>query len=441
MRDLLRAYHVELVPTVEADSPENAAEASATLRAPVALKAFGESLVHKAARGAVALDLRSARDVRDAAHEMVERLGDEVRGFVVQPMVFGRREVIVGGTRKPGWGPLVMVGRGGVDTDVDPDRAWALAPTRCRRCEAMVRSLRTAPTRSSAAPPRWAPDRLYELVSRVSELVADLADVAELDLNPVLVGTGPPLVVDARVRVAPPAEVPWGRRGVRLNTTRAWSGVHPAPDSALCSRSARASRRVSRALRYRSARGGRCAPALGDGGRDRGDEAAGVAQQLGRDDEDGPPRGPKCRDAIVVERSLAVGLVPPTVVLDRDHELRQGEVDAATSTRPPTTTGTAGRRGIRLQRGAHASLTRVGTLPGCRSGQPARADGDHVVVVAAAEPLLQVVGRRRCRDARGRPVWRSPRAEATRPRRRRRCARAWASRTPSSSAVRRSALA
>lgn len=209
VRDLLRAYHVELVPTVEADSPENAADASATLRSPLVLKAFGESLVHKAARGAVALDLRSAHDVRDAAHEMVERLGEEVRGFVVQPMVFGRREVIVGGTRKPGWGPLVMVGRGGVDTDVDPDRAWGLAPTPMPEVEAMVRSLRTADAIVGSAASVGA-DRLYELVSRVSELVADLADVAELDLNPVLVGSGPPLVVDARVRVAPPAEVPWG---------------------------------------------------------------------------------------------------------------------------------------------------------------------------------------------------------------------------------------
>ncbi|MGN6611882.1 MAG: GNAT family N-acetyltransferase [Angustibacter sp.] len=209
VRDLLRAYHVDLVPTVEADSPENAADASATLRAPLALKAFGESLVHKAARGAVALDLRSAHDVRDAAHEMVERLGEEVRGFVVQPMVFGRREVIIGGTRKPGWGPLVMVGRGGVDTDVDPDRAWALAPTPMAEVEAMVRSLRSADAIIGSAASVGS-GRLYELVSRVSELVTDLADVAELDLNPVLVGSGPPLVIDARVRVAPPAEVPWG---------------------------------------------------------------------------------------------------------------------------------------------------------------------------------------------------------------------------------------
>ena len=209
VRTLLRAYHVELVPTVEADSPENAADASATLRFPVVLKAFGESLVHRAARGAVALDLRSERDVRDAAHEMLTRLGDEVRGFVVQPMVLGRREVIVGGARRNGWGPLVMVGRGGVDTDVDPDRAWALAPTPLKEVDAMVRSLRCASALLDATS-AVGTARLQELVSRVSQLVTDLADVCEIDLNPVLVGSGPGLVVDARVRVAPPSEVPWG---------------------------------------------------------------------------------------------------------------------------------------------------------------------------------------------------------------------------------------
>ncbi len=217
VRDLLRAYHVELVPTVEADSPENAAEASAPLRFPVALKGFGESLVHKSARGAVALDLRSERDVRDAAHEMLGRLGEELHGFVVQPMVAGRREVIVGATRKDRWGPLVMVGRGGVDTDVDPDRAWGLAPTPMAEVEAMVHSLRFASALLGSTAAVGA-GRLHELVSRVSELATDLPEVFELDLNPVLVGDGPPLVVDARVRVEPPSDSPWGASVRRLRS-------------------------------------------------------------------------------------------------------------------------------------------------------------------------------------------------------------------------------
>jgi acyl-CoA synthetase (NDP forming) len=204
VRELLCAYHVELVPTVEADSPENAAEASASLRFPVVLKAFGESIVHKSARGAVALDLRSERDVRDAAHEMVGRLGDDVRGFVVQPMVTRRRELIVGAARRGRWGPLVMVGRGGIDTGVDPDRAWALAPTSLPEAEAMVRSLRCAGAIAGTTASVGGAGRLHELVSRVSEIVTDVAQVAELDLNPVLALPDGAVAVDARVRIADP---------------------------------------------------------------------------------------------------------------------------------------------------------------------------------------------------------------------------------------------
>jgi hypothetical protein len=187
------------------------------LRFPVVLKAHGECIVHKSARAAVALDLRSERDVRDAAREMLGRLGDDVRGFVVQPMVSGRRELIVGAARRGRWGALVMVGRGGVDTAVDPDQAWALAPTPLPEVAAMIRSLRCAGAvlASSAS---VGVGRLHELVSRVSELASDLPEVAELDLNPVLVGEGPPLVVDARVRVAPPSDVPWGTSVRRLRS-------------------------------------------------------------------------------------------------------------------------------------------------------------------------------------------------------------------------------
>ena len=215
VRTLLRDHDVELVPVIEADDPGTAAEAAAMLPFPVVLKGLGPTLLHKSVHGAVALGLRSADEVRVAARDMLTKLDDTVTGFVVQPQVHGRPELIVGGVRLPHWGALVMLGRGGVDTEVDPDRAWALAPVPEPEAAVMLRSLRCAgavrgPHGQSAADPH----ALTRLVHQVSELMDQVPEVVELDLNPVIVGDQHPLVVDARVRVAPTPDLPW-RAGVR----------------------------------------------------------------------------------------------------------------------------------------------------------------------------------------------------------------------------------
>ena len=215
VRTLLRDHDVELVPVIEADDPGTAAEAAAMLPFPVVLKGLGPTLLHKSVHGAVVLGLRSADEVRAAARDMLTRLDDAVTEFVVQPQVHGRPELIVGGVRLPHWGALVMVGRGGVDTEVDPDRAWGLAPVPEPEASVMLRSLRCAgavrgPHGQSAADPH----ALTRLVHQVSELMDQVPEVVELDLNPVIVGDQHPLVVDARVRVAPAPDLPW-RAGLR----------------------------------------------------------------------------------------------------------------------------------------------------------------------------------------------------------------------------------
>ena len=112
-------------------------------------------------------------------------------------------------TREGTFGPIAMVGLGGVFTDLLGDRSFGLLPLTDRYAAFMFRSLRAAPLLlgyRGAAPVDIA--ALEDLLIRVSALASDLPEVAELDLNPVMACGTAAVVVDAKLRVAPPSSVP-----------------------------------------------------------------------------------------------------------------------------------------------------------------------------------------------------------------------------------------
>jgi acyl-CoA synthetase (NDP forming) len=133
---------------------------------------------------------------------------------LIQPMVTGGTEVIIGVMQEPVFGPLVVFGLGGVATDVLGDRSARLTPLTDTDGAALIRSIRAAPLllghRGTPAADLGA---LQDILMRVSRLADDLPQVAELDLNPVIARPDGAHVVDARVRVLParPAD-PYLRR-------------------------------------------------------------------------------------------------------------------------------------------------------------------------------------------------------------------------------------
>ncbi|MER7506693.1 acetate--CoA ligase family protein [Nonomuraea pusilla] len=205
--DLLRCYGLNLVPSVVVGSADEAARAAALVGLPVVLKVTGP--VHKSDVGGVRLGLASEDEVRLAYKDMEETIGKEMTGAVVQPMLPGGVEIIVGGLNYPAFGPLVMAGMGGVMADLLADRAFRVPPVSRAAASEMVASLRCAPLLHGyrgAAPA--AVDDLLDQIVRVGRLLEDLPEVAELDLNPVIVTPDAATVVDFRVRVAPVDQPP-----------------------------------------------------------------------------------------------------------------------------------------------------------------------------------------------------------------------------------------
>jgi acyl-CoA synthetase (NDP forming)/GNAT superfamily N-acetyltransferase len=212
--ELLACYGITPVSTRPVTSEEAAMSAAARLGSPVVLKAAVPGLVHKTDAGAVQLDLHGPDEVRAGYRALAERFGARMSAALIQPMVTGGTEVIIGVVQEPVFGPLVVFGLGGIATDVIGDRSARLTPLTDTDAAALIRSIRAAPLllghRGSQAADLPA---LQDVLMRVSQLADDLPQVAELDLNPVIARPDGAYVVDTRVRVlpAPPAD-PYLRR-------------------------------------------------------------------------------------------------------------------------------------------------------------------------------------------------------------------------------------
>jgi acyl-CoA synthetase (NDP forming) len=199
MRELLLAYGIPLVEERVVDGPDEAAAAAADVGFPVVVKS-AEPGAHKTEAGGISLDLRDEGAVTAAA----ERIGGAV---LVQPMIRGGAELLVGVVQDPVFGPLVAFGPGGVFAELIGEAAFRIAPLTDTDAAELVTSGKAG---RLVAGFRGAPaadaDALADLVLRLARLGDDFPAIAELDLNPVLALPDRCVAVDARVRVAQPEQ-------------------------------------------------------------------------------------------------------------------------------------------------------------------------------------------------------------------------------------------
>ncbi|WP_433868735.1 acetate--CoA ligase family protein [Saccharopolyspora sp. CA-218241] len=185
---LIAAYGVRCAGAFPAADPDAAVAAARELGGPVAVKLLSHRIAHKSDVGGVRLGLTEESEVRAAAEDLLRIAGDA--RVLVQRMAGGGTELIAGIKRDPAFGPVVVVGLGGVLVEVLADSRAAIAPLDHAAAERLLRSLRGSrvfdglrgePARDLAA--------AADVVVRLSWLAADLADdVAELDVNPLLLG-------------------------------------------------------------------------------------------------------------------------------------------------------------------------------------------------------------------------------------------------------------
>ncbi|HKP13278.1 MAG TPA: acetate--CoA ligase family protein, partial [Blastocatellia bacterium] len=203
LQDLFNAVGITMAQSRLVTKADEAVKAAKAIGYPVVLKAVGPRILHKTEVGGVRLNLTSERQVRAACEELRERLGDELSGMIVQEMVTGGVEVVVGATLDPTFGPLIVYGSGGILVELLNDIAFRINPLTDVDVQDMLNEVKgTALLRGWRGKPAADEAALKELILRVSVLLEICPQIHEMDANPVKVLGHGAKIVDARIRVA-----------------------------------------------------------------------------------------------------------------------------------------------------------------------------------------------------------------------------------------------
>jgi acetyl coenzyme A synthetase (ADP forming)-like protein len=201
-QSLIEAAGVAVAKARVSDDEEGAVAAAQALGYPVVLKAVGPAILHKTEAGAVRLGIEDEATLRAACRDMRERLGRELTGFLVQQMVAGGVEMLVGALQDPTFGPLLLCGSGGTLVELVGDVVFRLHPLSDLDAAEMLREIRGAKLLGGyrGAPPADE-SALREALLRISQLLEVCPEIQEMDLNPLKVLADGVRAVDVRIRV------------------------------------------------------------------------------------------------------------------------------------------------------------------------------------------------------------------------------------------------
>ena len=200
-KQILARYGIPVVEETVALTPDDAVKAAETFGYPVVLKGSGSKLTHKTERGLVYLNLLTREALLEAASDISRSAGDDLEGYLVQPMVRGRREFVAGLFCDAQFGPVVMFGLGGIFTEVLDDVVFRVAPVSEVQVEAMLDEFRSAkllgPFRGEAPVNR---KKVIDVILGLSRLAMECPDIVEVDVNPLVANAaGEITAVDALI--------------------------------------------------------------------------------------------------------------------------------------------------------------------------------------------------------------------------------------------------
>jgi acetyltransferase len=210
---LLTAYGIPIAEAIFAVDPEEASRGAVSLLAKhpaLAVKILSPDIIHKSDVGGVRLNLRTPREVGDAAAQIIAAAREakpnaHISGVTLHPMIARSqaRELIVGIADDPTFGPVVVFGAGGVPVEVTNDKALALPPLDlAMACDLISRTRISGLLGSYRNVPAARTDAVADILVRLSHLSADFPEIREIDLNPLLADADGAIVLDARIAIA-----------------------------------------------------------------------------------------------------------------------------------------------------------------------------------------------------------------------------------------------
>lgn len=192
-QQVLKAYGLPLPKSMLAASEAEALRAAKKIGYPVVMKIASPQIIHKSDAGGVMVNLTSDAQVRAAFRTIIKNAKNynskaEVKGVLIVEMIRGGKELIIGSKLEPGFGPVIMLGMGGIYVEVLRDVTFKLAPVTDMEADDMIASIKTQKLLQGVRGERPSDvTKLSECIQRLSQLVSDFEEIKELDMNPVLV--------------------------------------------------------------------------------------------------------------------------------------------------------------------------------------------------------------------------------------------------------------
>jgi 4-hydroxybutyrate---CoA ligase (ADP-forming) len=192
-QEVLHAYGFPLPQSILAKTADEAVKAAKKIGFPVVMKIASPQIIHKSDAGGVKVGVTNEQQVRDSFDIIIKNAKKydkkaQIKGVLVQEMIKGGKELIIGSKQEPGFGPVIMLGMGGIYVEVLKDVTFRLAPITDMEADVMIDSIKTKKLLEGVRGEKPADKKkLSDLIQRLSALVTDFPEIKELDMNPVLV--------------------------------------------------------------------------------------------------------------------------------------------------------------------------------------------------------------------------------------------------------------
>ncbi|MFZ0449276.1 MAG: acetate--CoA ligase family protein [Desulfatiglandaceae bacterium] len=199
-KQVLATYDIPVTREILVEDRKDLAGAVNEIGFPVVMKGNSSSITHKTEKGLIRVDVRDAKEAGTAFEEIMGRMGGQGDGVLVQEMVNGQRELVVGLTRDPQFGPCVMFGLGGIFTEILKDTAFRVAPL--EKCDALDMMQEIKGRKILEAVRGMEPadlDALSQILINVGRIGIENDQIKEIDINPLILSGARPVAVDALV--------------------------------------------------------------------------------------------------------------------------------------------------------------------------------------------------------------------------------------------------
>jgi len=199
-KQVLAAYGIPITKEVLAKDRDDLEKGLKKIGFPLVMKGCSADIAHKTEKGLIHVDIRTATEAKKAFRDIIAGMEGFEGGVLMQEMIKGRRELVMGLTRDPQFGPCVMFGLGGIFTEILRDVAFRRAPLEVRDAKEMMQEIKGHKILDAVRGMEAADQKLLaDMLISVGRIGLDFDSVMEIDLNPVILSGSKPVVVDALI--------------------------------------------------------------------------------------------------------------------------------------------------------------------------------------------------------------------------------------------------